>query len=114
MSHESYTRLRYSLIGSVFLLLLAMLLISVLSTQPLMLLNKILTGLFCLAMASYFLANAACGIQHEKMWARGSPVTAQNSGRAFYWFHLPMNISFGIILGSFAVLAWTGLMKTGL
>ncbi|RXK55635.1 hypothetical protein ESB00_07035 [Oleiharenicola lentus] len=113
MSHDAFTRLRYSLIGGAFGLMLSLLLISVLSSQPLIGLKKVLTGIFCAAMAGFFFANASCGVQHKRMWARGSPVTVENSGRGFYWFHLPMNFVFGIALSTFAILAWTGFIKIG-
>jgi len=113
MSHEAFTRLRYALLGSAFVLMLSLLLISVLISQPLTELKKVLTGLLCAAMAGFFFANGACGIRHKKMWARGSQVSVQNSGRGFYWFHLPMNFAFGIAVSAFAILEWVGFMKVG-
>lgn len=76
--------------------------------------KRVLTGIFCAAMAGFFFANAACGIQHKKMWARGSPATFENEGRWFYWFHIPANFAFGLALCTFAILAWTGFMKISL
>lgn len=113
MNYTAFTRLLYFLIGAVFVLMLSMLLISVLSTQPLKEEKRFLAGLFCAAMACFFFVNASCGIKHQKMWARGSPATLENEGRWFYGFHIPANLLFGAALAYFAVQTWRGIIGVG-
>jgi hypothetical protein len=110
MSYRAYTRLLYSLIGTVCLISLTLLLISVLASEPLREVKKFLAGLSCAIFSTFFLTNAVCGMKHKRMLARGSPATAQDDGRWFYWFHIPMNIVLGASLFYFAIQIWRGVI----
>jgi hypothetical protein len=108
MTFRSFTIWFWSLLGLAFLLLLVSGLIAAFAPLLNSEVKRVIAGFGLLGVAAAFSVNAAAGMRHGKLWARGGVTTREEQREGWFRYMVGMNVAIALLATFATYRIWSG------